>query len=102
MATYGGSAFLTFLIRPLNSGLLAIINISKIENIFIILEIFIMAKSPIFSGRIKKVKKADPPISGHSLPTTESVFNFEHYLVWFGNHSQLKNGFSQRELVRFF
>ena len=33
----------------------------------------------------EKIKKADPPISGHSLPTTASVFNFEHYLVWFGN-----------------
>ena len=42
-----------------------------------------MAKSPLLSGRIKKVKKGDPPISGHSLPSTESVFNFEHYLVLF-------------------
>ena len=55
-----------------------------------------MAKSPLFSGQIKKVKKADPPISGHSLPTTESVFNFEHYSICFGNYSQLKNGFSQK------
>ena len=95
----GGSAFLTFLIWPLKSGLLAIINISKIVKIFTILEIFMMAKSPLFSGQIKKVKKADPPISGHSLPTTESVFNFEHYLVWFGNHPQLKIAFSQKAPV---
>ena len=55
-----------------------------------------MAKSPLFSGQIKKVMKADPPKSGHSLPATEPVFNFEHYLVWFGNPPKLKNGFSQK------
>ena len=81
-----GFAFLTFKIQLLKSGLLAIINISKIVKIFTFLEIFMMARSPLFSGRIQKVKKADPPISGHSLPATESVFNFEHYLVWFGKH----------------
>ena len=53
-----------------------------------------MAKRSLFSGQIKKLKKVDPPISGNSLPTTEPVFRFEHYLVWFGNYPKLKNGFS--------
>ena len=53
-----------------------------------------MAKSPLFNGRIKKVKKADPPKSDRSLPATEPVFNFVHYLVWFGNHPKPKSGFS--------
>ena len=61
-----------------------------------------MAKSTLFSGRIKKVMKADPPKSGRSLPATEPVFNFEHYLVWFGNHQKPKNGFSQKALVSLF
>ena len=61
-----------------------------------------MAKSPLFNGRIKKVKKADPPKSGHSLPATEPVFNFDHYLVWFGKHQKTKNGFSQKPLVSLF
>ena len=87
MATYGGVRFLHFF----NS---AIINTTKIVKIFTILVIFMMAKSSLFSGRIKKVKKADPPISGHSLPTTWPVLSFEHYLVWFGNNPKLKNGFS--------
>ena len=58
-----------------------------------------MAKSTLFSGRIKKVMKADPPKSCRSLPATEPVFNFEHYLVWFVNHPKPKNGFSQKGLV---
>ena len=49
-----------------------------------------MAKSPLSSGRIIKVKKVDPPKSDRSLPATEPVFNFVHYLVWFGNHPKPK------------
>ena len=41
-----------------------------------------------------KSEESGTPISGHSLPTTEPVFNFVHYLVWFGNYRKLKNGFS--------
>ena len=60
-----------------------------------------MAKSPLSSGRIIKVKKADPPKSDCSLPATEPVFNFVHYLVWFGNHPKPKSGFSQWILYTF-
>ena len=54
--------------------------------IYSILEIFKMAKSGLSRGQIKKLKKTDTPKSGHSLPATEPVFHFKHYLVWFGNH----------------
>ena len=59
--------------------------IQRLMKIFTILEIFMVAESPLCSSR--KLRK-------HSLPTTEPVFNFEHYFVWFGNHPKLKNGFS--------
>ena len=44
----------------------------------------IEAKIWLSNDRIKKIPKTDTPISGHSLPTTEPVFNCGLYLVWFG------------------
>ena len=41
-----------------------------------------MAKSQLFRGQIKKLKKADPPKSGHSLRTTEPVFILS--IIWYG------------------
>ena len=103
MATFGGVRFHNFFYLATKKWTFGHRKyLKKNEKKIFFLEIFMMAKSPIFSGQIKKVMKADPPKSGRSLPATEPVFNFEHYLVWFGNHPKPKSGFSQWILSTFF
>ena len=59
-----------------------------------------MAKSKFFRGKTKKLKSR-PTIFGQYLPTTEVVFNFEYYSVWFGNPSKPKRIFSHMDKYLF-
>ena len=63
MATYGGVHFLNFLNSVTKKWTFSHHKIPKIvrEKKFHYFLNFMMAKSPLFSGQIKKVKKVDPP-----------------------------------------
>ena len=59
-----------------------------------------MAKSQFLEEKQKKLKSR-PTIFGQYLPTTEVVFNFEYYSVWFGNPSKPKRIFSHMDKYSF-